>query len=273
MRLRVGAAAVLVAAVGACSLAVLVLANFSTCSSLAGGVCATRTGFGTSTMGEVKDPRTYAALVFTPPTDGTLWPLLLYLHGAGESGDNLEGLISEGATGTPPVALKLGSALPVLSERFLVVAPQTARGWRADDISQFLDFLMSDTSGLSFDKKRVYVTGHSMGGYGALLAGTTRRFAAVVPVAPAGAVRAEQLQGVPVWAFHGKNDVIVPAAYSERIIGELKELGASADEARLTLYEEAPAPPGWPEYFGHASTIPAYGTPELYEWLLGKQLN
>ena len=52
---------------------------------------------------EIKDPQTYAALVYEPQGSGP-WPLLLYLHGAGESGSNVADLISEGATGTPPVA-------------------------------------------------------------------------------------------------------------------------------------------------------------------------
>ena len=75
---------------------------------------------------EIKDPQTYAALLYEPQGSGP-WPLLLYLHGAGESGSNVAELISEGATGTPPVALEKGNAIDALSQ-FVVVAPQTSRG-------------------------------------------------------------------------------------------------------------------------------------------------
>eukprot|EP00966_Prymnesium_polylepis_P141380 3265054-Prymnesium_polylepis.1 len=111
-----------------------------------------------------------------------------------------------------------------------------------------------------------------MGGAGALAAGTLRRFAAVVPVAPAGGVSPRELLGVPVWCFHGKNDVVVPYSYSEHLIMRLRGLGANESDARLTLYEQAPAPVGWPDYDGHGSPIPAYSTPELYKWLLEQHL-
>ena len=84
------------------------------------------------------------------------------------------------------------------------------------------------------------------------------------PRAPAGGARPRDLMQVPVWAFHGRNDVIVPAAISERLITAMHRAGASPDQARLTLYDEAPTPPGWPSSVGHASTIPAYSDPELY---------
>jgi len=225
---------------------------------------------------EVSDPATFTALVHAPTKlDGEPpAPLLLYLHGAGESGTNVRELISEGATGTPPGELEYGTALPILAHRFVVVAPQTSHGWEAGEISRFLDFLMSPAARLpALDPKRCYVTGHSMGGFGALVAGTTGRFAAVVPVAPAGAVRPSELRGIPVWAFHGKNDVVVPSDYSQRLIRGLERDGATDGHARLTLYDSAPAPVGWPSYDGHASTIPAYGTAELYKWLLSQRLS
>ena len=225
---------------------------------------------------EITDPHTFSALVHAPPrVDSMPLPLLLYLHGAGESGTSVRELISEGATGTPPVELERGTALGVLSKRFVMVAPQTSHGWDPDEIAKFVDFLLkpSDGHGLPpIDPKRCYVTGHSMGGAGALSAATLRRFAAVVPVAPAGSVRPNDLKGVPMWAFHGKNDVIVPSDYSERLVKKLRALGANESEVRLTLYEQAPAPIGWASYDGHGSPIPAYATPELYRWLLEQRL-
>mmetsp|Transcript_15816 Transcript_15816/g.31974 ORF Transcript_15816/g.31974 Transcript_15816/m.31974 type:complete len:245 (+) Transcript_15816:115-849(+) len=218
---------------------------------------------------ELNDPDTFTALVHVPARLAlTPAPLLLYLHGAGESGNDVRGLISEGATGTPPVELERGTALPVLRNQFVTVSPQTSHGWDADEIVRFVSYLLSPRSGLHLDRKRLYVTGHSMGGGGALAAAATGRFAAVVPVAPAVSAPPAALLGVPLWAFHGRNDVVVPSEVSETLVVQLRKLGANASDARLTLYEDAPAPSGYPSYLGHASTVPAYATAELWRWLL-----
>jgi len=95
---------------------------------------------------QLRDPATgLTALVHVPPraSDGSPMPLLLYLHGAGESGTDVRGLISEGATGTPPVELERGTALPIVRNQFTMVAPQTSHGWEAEEISRFVDFLLS----------------------------------------------------------------------------------------------------------------------------------
>jgi len=217
---------------------------------------------------ELRNPACpYEALIYSPPGNGP-FPLLLYLHGAGEQFGPLSSILSPGATGTPPVALVKGTALEVLEQQFVVVAPHTSNGWNLEPMLRFTDCLLASDSGLSIDPNRLYVTGHSMGGYGALLAATSHRFAAVVPVAPAGAPSTEALAGVPVWAFHGRNDVIVPSDVSSSLVAELQSMGADEHMARITLYDDAPAPVGWEDYIGHASTIPAYATPELYQWLL-----
>ena len=70
----------------------------------------------------------------------------------------------------------------------------------------------------------------------------------------------------------GKNDVIVPSSISERLIQKLRQLGANESEAKLTLYDAAPPPKGWPDYDGHGSPMPAYATPELWRWLLEQHL-
>jgi predicted peptidase len=93
-----------------------------------------------------------------------------------------------------------------------------------------------------------------------------------VPVAPCGTPRPADLKGVPIWAFHGRNDVICPYHASEHIVARLRALGQNESDARLTLYEHAPAPKGWPDYDGHGSPMPAYATAELWPWLLQKKL-
>ena len=223
----------------------------------------------TAQLRQLRDPATFAALFHVPSNvDGPL-PLLLYLHGAGESGSDIRGLISEGATGTPPVELEHGTALPILARRFVVVAPQTDHGWVASEIGAFLDFLLSRAD-LNIDSKRCFVTGHSMGGAGALSAATLGRFAAAVPIAPAGSPPAPSLLGTPVWAFHGRNDVICPSSTSEELVRELQALGVNGSDAKLTLYDHAPAPKGWPDYDGHGSPMPAYANPALFRWLLDR---
>ena len=226
---------------------------------------------------EISDKNTFTALAYTPPgKHEEPLPLLLYLHGAGESGNEVRGLISEGATGTPPVELEFGRALPVLAKHFVVVAPQTDHGWDPSEVARFLDYLLSGASGLAkLDPKRCYVTGHSMGGGGALqaAAATPHRFAAVVPVAPSGSAPAMHLKDVPLWAFHGRNDAVCPYHISEHLVQRLLANGGHADKVKLTLYDAAPAPKGWPDYDGHGSPMPAYATPELWRWLLEQRLS
>jgi predicted peptidase len=222
-----------------------------------------------SPLTELEDPKTFAALVYTPPQvtrEQPPLPLLLYLHGAGESGTRLWDIISEGATGTPPVELHFGRALPALAEQFVVVAPQTSSGWPAERVQAFMRFLLSTELPCRLDPRRCYVTGHSMGGSGALNAGTTGCFAAVAPVA-AGGGSVSGLKGVPVWLFHGANDAVLPVRCSESAAASLKALNGEA-LVKYTRYEVAPDPPGYPHATGHASTIPAYATEELYTWLL-----
>ncbi|KAJ1460067.1 Alpha/Beta hydrolase protein [Pelagophyceae sp. CCMP2097] len=222
-----------------------------------------------SKLDKLEDPQSFAAFVHLPKqlkhARGSA-PLLLFLHGAGESGRDLAGLLASGATGTPIVAIHDGTALKTLSEDFVTVAPQTHNGWQAETVDRFLDFLLEQLPQL--DESKLYIAGHSMGGAGALRAAAGGRFAACVAVAPAGSARPAALRGVPVWAFHGTNDVVVPSSYSERLVAGLRAAGAADDDARLTLYADAPTPRGWPESIGHASTEPAFSTPALYAWLL-----
>lgn len=203
---------------------------------------------------------------------GRKWPLIVFLHGAGESGHNLDEMISIGATGCPPVELAHGSAAAVLRETFVVASPQTERGWGdAAAIAQFTRALIASEA-LAIDENRVYCTGVSMGGAGAWVAGTTKLFAAIAPVCGAGSVPPAALAGVPVWAFHGANDAIVPVRVTDKMVETLKGArslnAAGGAEVKYTRYDTSPPPHGWEDYTGHASWIPAYSSPELWTWLL-----
>jgi predicted peptidase len=127
-----------------------------------------------------------------------------------------------------------------------------------------LDALLSEaTSALPVDEDQVLVTGMSMGGGGAWLLASAfpERFAALAPVCAskwyAGNVdeQVSHLTHLPVWAFHGEEDDIVPFAETVKLVEALKRQGGNV---RFTRY------PG----VGHNSWDQAYAEPDLYPWLL-----
>ncbi|KAG8460338.1 hypothetical protein KFE25_011829 [Diacronema lutheri] len=220
-------------------------------------------------------------LLYLPPKhlSAPLWPLLLCLHGAGELGRDVRQLLSEGATGLPahrlqqpPPPIYVGEiATPAaLSERFVVVSPQTSRGWRARDIAAFTRAISQDAR-LRIDASRRFVTGVSMGGAGAIAAASTGLFAAAVPVCATGGDASAIGDDTAVWFFHGANDVVVGIEHSDSAHALLARRRAGRPGSaglKYTQFEHAPAPVGWPSYEGHASWIPAFSTAELYDWLL-----
>lgn len=176
------------------------------------------------------------------------WPLLLFLHGAGERGDSLDLAKAHG----PPRLVEAGQDLP-----FIVVSPQAPRDtwWGTDVLNALLDEVVGNHR---VDEDRVYVTGLSMGGFGtwALAAAYPQRFAAIAPVCGGGEpVLACNARNVPTWAFHGALDEVVPLARSEEMVRALEACGG---DVRLTVYPEA----------GHDSWTETYANPGLYEWLL-----
>lgn len=176
------------------------------------------------------------------------WPLLLFLHGAGERGKDLELVKKHG----PPKLIAEGQHFP-----FIVVSPQCPANqwWSNDVLAALLDNIVAN---YRVDESRVYVTGLSMGGYGtwALACEHPERFAAIAPICGGGnRLLAHRLKDVPVWAFHGAKDDVVPLAESERMVNAVKAAGG---KAKLTVYPEA----------GHDSWTATYANPALYKWLL-----
>lgn len=189
-------------------------------------------------------------LLFLPEgyaTSTKSWPLILFLHGAGESGSDLAVVKKHG----PPKILETKKDFP-----FIVVSPQSpGRGWNPDTLSALLDDVESN---YRVDKDRIYLTGLSMGGYGtwSLAAAHPERFAAIAPICGGGNVRdASKLKALPIWVFHGAKDNTVPIARSEEMVKALKDVGS---EVKFTVYPEA----------GHDSWTETYDNPELYSWLL-----
>ena len=177
------------------------------------------------------------------------WPLMLFLHGAGERGTDLALVKKHG----PPKLVERGKRFP-----FVIVSPQCPRGqwWDADVLTALLDEVVA---GHAVDEERVYVTGLSMGGFGtwSLGARTPRRFAALVPICGGGDPKAAgKLKGIAIRVFHGEKDRIVRPSKSRQMVDAIRAAGGK--NVKLTVYPEA----------GHNSWTKAYADPELYEWLL-----
>jgi predicted peptidase len=176
------------------------------------------------------------------------WPLMLFLHGSGEKGDDLNLVKKHG----PPKLVEAGQQFP-----FIVVSPQCANGrsWEPYELTALLDEMVEK---YKVDQDRIYVTGLSMGGFGtwALAAHTPDRFAALVPICGGGdPMRTKRIAHTPTWVFHGAKDPTVPLEMSQKMVDALKKRGG---DPKFTVYPEAQ----------HDSWTQAYNTPELYEWLL-----
>ena len=185
------------------------------------------------------------------------WPLILFLHGAGERGTNVWKVATHG----PPKIAATQADFP-----FIVVSPQCPEQqlWSSETLLALLDEI---TAKYAVDTNRVYLTGLSMGGYGTWALGLAHpeRFAAIVPICGGGQIigvllgkadRWASLRSLGVWAFHGGKDPVVPLEESQRMVDALKKAGLP--DVKFTVYPEA----------GHDSWTEAYENPELYEWLL-----
>ena len=179
------------------------------------------------------------------------WPLILFLHGAGERGDELELVTKHG----PPKLISEGKEFP-----FIVVSPQCPENvwWEPIELTALLDEVISNNN---VDENRIYVTGLSMGGFGTwrLAAYTPNRFAAIAPICGGGEKYwAKRFAHLPTWAFHGAKDEGVPLKRSQEMIDELTAKGG---QPKLTVYPEA----------GHDSWTETYNNPDFYTWLLAQE--
>lgn len=176
------------------------------------------------------------------------WPLILFLHGAGERGTDLEFVKRHGVA-------KLVEAQPDFP--FIVVSPQCpADGWWS---SELLAALLDEVERkYRVDKKRIYLTGLSMGGFGTwdLAMAQPHRFAALVPICGRGnPLRVHRIKHLPIWVFHGAKDRVVPLANSVDLVRALRKCGA---KPKFTIYPDA----------AHDSWTRTYENPRLYRWLL-----
>ena len=176
------------------------------------------------------------------------WPVMLFLHGSGERGHDLNAVKIHG----PPKLIQAGRDFPMI-----VVSPQcSAEGrWEPIELHALLDEIQEH---YKVDQDRIYVTGLSMGGFGTwtLAASRPNRFAALLPVCGGGeGYIAKRIAKIPTWVFHGAKDGAVPVERSEKMVAALKKEGGTP---QLTIYPEAE----------HDSWTETYANPAIYEWLL-----
>ncbi|MBF0232564.1 MAG: prolyl oligopeptidase family serine peptidase [Desulfamplus sp.] len=182
-------------------------------------------------------------------------PFVLFLHGRGERGANLELVTHHGI----PKLIEEGADFP-----FILVSPQCSenRFWayEVDTLYALIEQIIGE---YRVDTSRIYLTGLSMGGFGTwhLAAAYPRLFAAIIPIC-GGTLpysdfpeRIKILKDVPVWVFHGAQDNIVPVHMSQELVDVLRDHNGSV---RFTIYPDA----------GHDSWTQTYKNPELYNWLL-----
>ena len=183
------------------------------------------------------------------------WPFMLFLHGIGERGTDLDLLKLYGI----PKVIEDGMDFP-----FIVVSPQcpidTLWANELDALHALVEHIIQEHR---VDTSRIYLTGLSMGGYGTwhLAAAYPSRFAAIVPICGGTNLhigfpdRIQVLKSVPVWAFHGAKDDVVPIENSQELVDILT---AHNGNVRFTVYPDK----------GHDSWSETYENPDLYEWLL-----
>jgi predicted peptidase len=198
-------------------------------------------------------------VIFIPHsyTDKKPSPLILFLHGSGETGTD----------GKKQAMVGLGPAIKQHETQFnfIAVFPQSQkRTWKADsdDAQRALKILDEVQKDYKVDPKRIYLTGLSMGGYGTWSLATKYpdKWAAIAPVCGGGDPKeAEKIKHIPCWCFHGDADKAVKVERSREMIKALKAAGGSP------RYDEYPG-------VGHNSWDKAYATPELYQWLAKQHL-
>lgn len=190
-------------------------------------------------------------LLYLPPgysSSAKPFPLLLFLHGAGERGTDLERVKVHG----PPKLVEAGQDF-----QFVIASPQCPESetWSSDALAALIDEVVGS---YRIDEDRLYVTGLSMGGHGtwALALDYPDRFAAIAPICGAGdSLRAGRIANLPVWVFHGERDETVSIERAENMVRAIEEAGG---KPRFTRVPEG----------GHDVWTDAYGNSALYEWFL-----
>ena len=202
---------------------------------------------------------------------GNKYPLVLFLHGAGERGEDNAATLRHAAKDFANDQLR--AKYPAY-----VVIPQcpTGKKWSEVDWSKDSSELPQDPSdamqsvkelldemveNAGVDKNRIYITGLSMGGYGTwdAIARYPGYFAAAAPICGGGDPKTvAKFKSLPIWCFHGAKDPVVKVNRSREMVEALKQIGSPV---KYTEYPEAQ----------HDSWTQTYANPELYTWLFAQR--
>lgn len=205
---------------------------------------------------EVKVQVSGQYLVYLPegydPKSRQKWPLIMFLHGAGERGSDLNMVKVHGI----PKEIERGRKVPAV-----VIAPQCpADSWW--DVNMLVGLLDEAERRYKIDRDREIVTGLSMGGYASwdLASRFPHRFAAIAPVCGGGdPTKIAVAKDLPLWTTHGDADQSVPVAQTDNLVAALKAAGATN-----VRYDRMPGVP-------HDSWTAFYAQDELYTWLLAQK--
>ncbi len=190
-----------------------------------------------------------AAKVGTVPKQ---WPLVVFLHGSGERGYDLERVRRTGL----PSEIERGRYV----DQFILVSPQCPEdsGWRPNLVMALIEHVCES---FAVDRDRVYLTGYSMGAAGIWETACKYpdHFAAIAPLAGGGDMhQADRLKDLPIWAFHGAKDKTVPSSQTKAMLDAVRKCGG---HARFTVYPDE----------GHSIWERTYQNPQLFEWLLAQR--
>jgi predicted peptidase len=188
-------------------------------------------------------------------------PLLIYLHGTGESGKDINILKNKDPYffSKKTFEKQETSLFP-----FICVTPVCdTKRWEPYRVIAMLDQVLSETKyRFQIDPSRIYLTGYSMGGFGTFETAMEypERFAAIIPVAGGGEPdRAIKLRHIAAWVFHGENDQTVPLPSSALVVNAMQQSGHP--NVHLTTIKG-----------GHNIAYEVYSQADLYQWLLRQKL-
>lgn len=184
---------------------------------------------------------------------GSKYPLLIFLHGSGEKGNDNKMQLKHDPTKLAPKGV-------IDKNPMIVVAPQCPADqmWSGQTLETVIKMVKNFQKELPVDPQRIYITGLSMGGYGTWSALTLepKLFAAAIPISGGGdPSSARKFVKVPIWAFHNDGDPTVGVDGSRSMIAALKKAGG---DAKYTEYQSTQ----------HDAWTRTYKDPALWEWLL-----
>ena len=181
------------------------------------------------------------------------WPLVIFLHGSGERGSDINKVKIHG----PPMLIEKGKKFP-----FILISPQCpADSWWSYE--PLIELIEDAEKRYQVAPKRIILTGLSMGGYGTwdLSIRYPKKFAAIAPLCGGGIpYLTGRIKETPAWVFHGAKDGGVPILESKRMVDALKKNGST--KVKFTIYPEA----------GHNCWTETYDNENLYEWMMKQKL-